>query len=56
MDLGARVSEGDLFGYFASFLVFTTFAMSRMVPLRLTAIASNVAFITYSSPSIPCCR
>lgn len=40
--------EGDLFGYFASFLVFTTFYMRRMVPLRLTAIASNVAFIGYA--------
>ncbi|HEY2876594.1 MAG TPA: cyclic nucleotide-binding domain-containing protein [Reyranella sp.] len=42
------MSEGDLFGYFASFLVFSTFYMRRMVPLRLTAIASNVAFISYA--------
>ena len=40
------MNEGDLFGYFASFLVFTTFYMKRMIPLRLTAIASNVAFIS----------
>src|SRR6478736_3900465 len=45
---GAPMPEGDLFGYFASFLVFTTFYMRRMVPLRLTAIASNVAFIGYA--------
>src|SRR4029077_20049978 len=42
------MNEGDLFGYFASFLVFTTFYMKRMVPLRFTAIASNVAFISYA--------
>ena len=42
------MNEGDLFGYFASFLVFTTFYMKRMIPLLLTAIASNVAFITYA--------
>ena len=42
------MNEGDLFGYFASFLVFTTFYMKRMIPLRLTAIASNVAFISYA--------
>lgn len=42
------MNEGDLFGYFASFLVFTTFYMKRMIPLRLTAIASNVAFIGYA--------
>ena len=44
----AYMNEGDLFGYFASFLVFTTFAMRRMIPLRLIAIASNVAFISYA--------
>ncbi len=34
-------------GYFASALVFTTFCMKTMIPLRLAAIGSNVAFITY---------
>ncbi|HLG46999.1 MAG TPA: hypothetical protein VKY24_12225 [Reyranella sp.] len=38
----------DLFGYLASILVFGTFYMKRMVPLRLTAIASNIAFIAYA--------
>jgi len=34
-------------GYFASALVFATFCMKTMIPLRLVAIASNVAFIAY---------
>jgi CRP/FNR family cyclic AMP-dependent transcriptional regulator len=38
----------DLFGYAASALVFGTFYMKRMLPLRLTAIASNIAFIGYA--------
>jgi hypothetical protein len=45
------MNEGDLFGYAASFLVFTTFYMRRMIPLRLTAIASNLAFISYAWPN-----
>ena len=40
--------EADLFGYVASILVFGTFYMKRMLPLRFTAIASNVAFISYA--------
>ena len=39
---------GDLFGYVASLLVFATFYMQRMAPLRVTAIASNLAFISYA--------
>jgi CRP/FNR family cyclic AMP-dependent transcriptional regulator len=35
-------------GWFASALVFATFFMKTMVPLRLVAIASNVAFMTYA--------
>jgi CRP/FNR family cyclic AMP-dependent transcriptional regulator len=38
----------DLFGYLASSLVFGTFYMKRMLPLRLTAVASNIAFIGYA--------
>ena len=34
-------------GYFASILVFSTFYMKTMIPLRCIAIASNFAFITY---------
>jgi CRP-like cAMP-binding protein len=41
-----QVSE--LFGYAASLLVFVAFYMRGMVPLRVVAIASNIAFITYA--------
>ena len=34
-------------GYAASLLVFSTFYMKTMIPLRCVAIASNVAFLTY---------
>ena len=34
-------------GYVASVLVFSTFYMKTMIPLRSVAIASNLAFITY---------
>lgn len=37
----------EALGYLAAALVFSAFCMKRMVPLRLTAIASNVAFISY---------
>ena len=37
----------ELIGYLASTLVFATFYMKTMMPLRTVAIASNVAFITY---------
>lgn len=40
---------GELFGYAASLLVFTTFYMRTMLPLRIVAIASNVAFIIYAA-------
>jgi CRP/FNR family transcriptional regulator, cyclic AMP receptor protein len=43
------MSRADLvFGYLASFLVFTTFYMRRMTRLRVVAIASNIAFIVYA--------
>lgn len=42
------MSFGEFFGYVASVLVFTTFYMKTMVPLRLVAIGSNVAFIIYA--------
>ena len=42
------MNGADLFGYVASILVFGTFYMKRMMPLRLTAIASNLAFISYA--------
>ena len=37
----------EFIGYLACALVFATFYMTAMLPLRLTAIASNVAFIAY---------
>jgi hypothetical protein len=37
----------ELIGYLASALVFATFCVKAMTPLRLIAIASNIAFIGY---------
>jgi hypothetical protein len=37
----------ELTGYLACGLVFLTFCMKRMLPLRLIAIASNIAFLVY---------
>lgn len=37
----------DLLGWLASSLVFAAFCAREMLPLRLFAIASNVAFIGY---------
>jgi CRP/FNR family transcriptional regulator, cyclic AMP receptor protein len=37
----------ELIGYLASSLVFATFYMKMMMPLRSVAIASNLAFISY---------
>ena len=39
-------------GWIAAALVFSTFFMKTMLPLRLVAIASNVAFMTYGLLSI----
>lgn len=38
----------DLIGYIASFLVFATFYVKRILTLRLIAICSNIAFILYA--------
>ena len=40
--------DTDIIGYVASALVLATFSMKSMRPLRLIAIASNVAFIAYA--------
>jgi CRP/FNR family transcriptional regulator, cyclic AMP receptor protein len=42
-------------GYIAAFLVFLTFSMKTMVPLRIVGIASNVFFIAYGylNPAYP---
>jgi hypothetical protein len=37
----------QLMGYLACALVFATFCMRAMLPLRLIAIGSNVAFVAY---------
>jgi hypothetical protein len=42
------VPVAEFVGYVASGLVFLTFCMKTMVPLRLAAIGSNVAFIAYA--------
>jgi CRP/FNR family cyclic AMP-dependent transcriptional regulator len=38
----------EFLGYLAAALVFTTFYMKTMLPLRVVAIASNLAFIGYA--------
>jgi hypothetical protein len=38
----------DLAGYVACSLVFLTFYMKGMIPLRLVALCSNVAFLVYA--------
>jgi hypothetical protein len=38
----------DLAGYVASSLVFLTFYMKDMIPLRVIALCSNVAFLVYA--------
>jgi len=38
----------EVAGYVASLLVFATFYMKTMIPLRITAISSNIAFIVYA--------
>lgn len=42
------MSVGEFAGYVASALVFATFYMKTMLPLRLVAMCSNVAFLTYA--------
>src|SRR5215469_1872833 len=41
------ISQADFLGYVAAALVFVTFWMKTMVPLRLLGIGSNVFFIAY---------
>jgi hypothetical protein len=45
-DLGGE--RKDIYGYVASALVLTTFSMRSMLWLRISAIASNAAFIWYA--------
>ena len=39
---------GELVGFLAALLMFTTFYMKTMVPLRLVGICSNIAFLSYA--------
>ena len=39
----------ELVGYVACLLVFLTFCMKRMLPLRMIAVASNIAFLIYGA-------
>jgi CRP/FNR family transcriptional regulator, cyclic AMP receptor protein len=41
------MSVADFAGYLAAFLVFLTFYMKTMIPLRIVGICSNFAFIAY---------
>ncbi len=43
--------NGDWLGWAACALVLATFCMRDMVALRITALASNVAFIAYGASS-----
>jgi CRP/FNR family transcriptional regulator, cyclic AMP receptor protein len=42
------MSIAEMAGYLAAFLVFLTFYMKTMVPLRVIGICSNCVFITYA--------
>jgi len=42
------MNTAELVGYLASLLVFTTFSMKTMIPLRVVAIISNITFIVYA--------
>src|ERR1700689_5040874 len=44
-----KITPADAMGYVAALLVFTTFWMKTMVPLRLAGLGSNVCFIAYGA-------
>lgn len=48
LDVHPTQLGSDASGYIASALVLLTFCMTSMRPLRMVAIASNVAFIAYA--------
>ncbi|MEE9542470.1 MAG: cyclic nucleotide-binding domain-containing protein, partial [Thermodesulfobacteriota bacterium] len=41
----------QLVGYLAAFLMFSTFYMKKMIPLRAVGICSNIAFIIFAGSS-----
>lgn len=51
----AHIRFAEILGYVAAALVFATFSMKTMVPLRIVGIASNVFFIAYGylNPAYP---
>jgi hypothetical protein len=46
---GGLMDTSEMVGYLASALVLLTFCMKTMMPLRLFAIGSNIAFIVYAA-------
>lgn len=48
LEIGKLEAHGDLIGYLAASLVFTTFLMRTMLLLRIMALVSNAAFLTYA--------
>jgi CRP/FNR family cyclic AMP-dependent transcriptional regulator len=51
-DHEVKITLADAAGYIAATLVFMTFWMKTMVPLRLAGLGSNVFFIAYGALSI----
>lgn len=43
----------QLLGFLAAFLMFSTFYMKNMIPLRIIGMASNIAFILFAFHSVP---
>lgn len=43
----------QILGFLAAFLMFSTFYMKNMIPLRIIGMASNVAFILFAVNSVP---
>jgi hypothetical protein len=41
------MTRWDVIGYLASGLVFASFCMRDIIPLRLVSVCSNLAFLTY---------
>jgi CRP/FNR family cyclic AMP-dependent transcriptional regulator len=39
----------EIFGYAGAFLTLGTFAMTKMIPLRIIGIGANFAFISYGA-------
>lgn len=48
MDALREILSPEACGYLASILVLLTFWMQRMIPLRIVAICSNIAFFIYA--------